>query len=269
MSLETRALFHDLAARGARFPIGTDLVLSEREHPGQVKLDGTALGQVMVESARRWNTPLAIPLMDLAVEKEWLGCAMGVPADRLHTWHMEGPVPRAMPPAPPTARLLANAAAIRHVARHSDLVACGMCIGPFSLMTKLVADPITPVYTAGLGERDEEVENLEQLLALCTDLVLRSVDLQIEAGIKAVMVCEPAANTVYFSPKQLEAGSDIFDRCVMDHNRRIAAHLAERGVALIFHDCGELTPSLIEKLATLNPAVLSLGSSRLLWEDAR
>ncbi|MFO1491785.1 MAG: hypothetical protein U1F87_12945 [Kiritimatiellia bacterium] len=38
------------------------------------------------------------------------------------------------------------------------------------------------------------------------------MDLQIEAGIKAIMVCEPAA-TVYFS-KQLEVGADTFDRYV-------------------------------------------------------
>ena len=40
------------------------------------------------------------------------------------------------------------------------------------------------------------------------------------------------------------------------------------GVALIFHDCGELTPDLVGKLTTLRPAMLSLGASRLLWEDA-
>ncbi len=266
--MSARTLLLDLAARGACFPIGTDLVLSEQSHPEVVKLDGAALGRVMIEAARRWNTPLAVPLMDLAVEKEWLGLALGVARERVDGWHIDGVVPPRLPSAPPTPRLAANAAAIRHVAAHSDLIACGMCIGPFSLMTKLVSDPITPVFTAGLGETDEDVERVEHLVDLCTDVVLHSIDAQIDAGVRALMVCEPAANTVYFSPKQLAAGADTFERYVMTPNRRIATRLAERGVALIFHDCGELTPGLVGQLATLRPAMLSLGASRLLWEDA-
>ena len=155
--MSARTLLLDLAARGARFPIGTDLVLSEQAHPEAIKLDGAALGRVMIESARRWNTPLAVPLMDLAVEKEWLVLALGVARDRVDGWHLDGVVPARLPAAPPTPRLTANAAAIRHVTEQSDRIPCGMCIGPFSLMTKLVSDPITPVFTAGLGETDEDV----------------------------------------------------------------------------------------------------------------
>ena len=266
--MSARTLLLDLAARGARFPIGTDLVLSEQAHPEAIKLDGAALGRVMIESACRWNTPLVVPLMDLAVEKEWLGLALGIARDRVDGWHIDGVIPTRLPAAPPTPRLAANAAAIRYVAEHSDRIPCGMCIGPFSLMTKLVSDPITPVYTAGLGETDEDVERLERLLDLCTEVVLQSIDQQVAAGVRALMVCEPAANTVYFSPKQLAAGADTYDRYVMTPNRRIAARLEESGVALIFHDCGELTPELVGKLTTLRPAMLSLGASRLLWEDA-
>ena len=43
----------------------------------------------------------------------------------------------------------------------------------------------------------------------------------------------------------------------------------EHGVDLILHNCGELTPKMVEAFATeLHPAILSLGSSRKLWEDA-
>jgi len=38
---------------------------------------------------------------------------------------------------------------------------------------------------------------------------------------------------------------------------------------LIFHDCGELTDAMVEAFNELDPAVLSLGCSRTLWEDAR
>ena len=109
---------------------------------------------------------------------------------------------------------------------------------------------------------------MEKLLVLATALVLKTIDHQIDAGAKAVIICEPAANTVYFSPKQLEAGADTFERHVMAHNRRIAEHMARRGVDLIFHDCGELTPDMVTEIGSLRPAMLSLGGSRLLWEDA-
>jgi hypothetical protein len=40
------------------------------------------------------------------------------------------------------------------------------------------------------------------------------------------------------------------------------------GADLWFHDCGELTDAMISGFCTLDPAVLSLGSSRPLWEVA-
>jgi uroporphyrinogen-III decarboxylase len=37
---------------------------------------------------------------------------------------------------------------------------------------------------------------------------------------------------------------------------------------LLFYNCGELTPWFIERFASLNPAILSLGSPVKLWEAA-
>ncbi len=85
-----------------------------------------------------------------------------------------------------------------------------------------------------------------------------------------MMLCEPAANRVYLSPKQIERGSDVFERFVMQPNLRVKALLEESGADLILHDCGELTDFMVEQFATrIHPVILSLGSSRKLWEDAR
>jgi hypothetical protein len=55
----------------------------------------------------------------------------------------------------------------------------------------------------------------------------------------------------------------------MRPNLRIREQLASAEVDLIFHDCGELTGFMVEQFATrLDPAILSMGSSRKLWEDA-
>ena len=73
MATPTRRLAPDhllrLAASGLRTPIGTDLLLHEQEDPEAVRRDGKRLAGVVREAAERYRTPLAIPLMDLRVEK--------------------------------------------------------------------------------------------------------------------------------------------------------------------------------------------------------
>jgi uroporphyrinogen-III decarboxylase len=265
----TPNFFQQLAARQARVPIGTDLEIAREPDPEASRRDGERLASVIERAAQRWKTPLAVPLMDLTIEKEWLGIALDRPAASGGTWHFEDEeIPAAMPDTPGTDKLVANCDAIRRVAGIPGMFPCGMCIGPFSLMTKLVSDPITPVFLAGMGEQDEDVARIEALIPLCTEIVLRHARMQVEAGAKAVIVCEPAANTVYFSPLQLEDGVDTFERFVMQPNRRVVEMLKQNSADLIFHDCGELTDSMVRDLATLKPAMMSLGCSRQLWHDA-
>ena len=84
-----------------------------------------------------------------------------------------------------------------------------------------------------------------------------------------MLVCEPAASTAFISPRQMKAGSPIFEQLVLTPNRRLGAALEQAGADLIFHACGELTAGMVRDLAVrLGPAVMSLGSSRRLWEDA-
>jgi uroporphyrinogen-III decarboxylase len=274
-----RTFYLDLARSGARFPIGAHLVLGERADPERLLLDGEALGRVVEEAAHRYQTPLGVPLMDLTVEKADLGAMLGVPEGELGTWHVadcpdDGTIERveAALGSPPTPRLKANAEAIRYVAERTALLPMGMAIGPFSLMTKLLADPITPVFLAGAGAGgadDPTVRTVEVALELAIRTVQRSIRIQVQAGARAVVLCEPAANRVYISPRQLANGSDVFERLVMEPNRRIRRTLAEGGADLVFHDCGELVDAMVAGLVALDPVILSLGSSRRLWEDAR
>lgn len=264
-----RSFYLELAATGLRMPIGTHLLLQKHPDHERILLDGTRLGQVVADGATRFRTPLAVPLMDLTLEKESLLTAMGVPAEKIAASHLTQPPPLADFHLTP--RMRATCDAIAHVAKHPCLVPIGMGIGPFSLMTKLVADPITPVYLAGTGVTaadDPEVELVECVIEAGTLLIESYFQAQIDAGAKAIIICEPAANRVYFSPNQLEQNFDIFDRFVTHPLRRIKQRFDAQGVDLIFHDCGELTDGMVERFAALDPAMLSLGSSRMLWEDA-
>jgi uroporphyrinogen-III decarboxylase len=197
----------------------------------------------------------------LRLEKADLACRLGIP--NAETWHFAGPF------AP---RNQAHIDAVRYIACETDLVPVGMAIGPFSLMTKLLEDPITPVAMAGMGMTDEDdpgVLAVVRCLEIAEAAVTRSVAAQVTAGAQAVLICEPAANVVYLSPRQIEAGSDIFERFVIAPNLRLRERMAAAGVDLIFHNCGQLTSRMVEQFAhRLHPAVLSLGSSRVLWEDA-
>ncbi len=271
-----RKFYLDLARRGLRFPVGTHLVLHDQPDPEEIVLDGQRLGQVYVRSAERYRTPLAIPLMDLTVEKEAMLSLLGIPTETAGDWHFQGcptddqitRITRGAG-AVTTPRLRANLDAIRHVAQHSDCTPVGMSIGPFSLLVKIIHDPITAIYLAGTGasaDDDEEVRAVERGLDLSMAIILASIKAQIDAGAKAIFLCEPAANRVYISPMQMDAGVDLFERFVMTHNRRLKKLLDDHQVDLILHDCGEVTDPMIQHLASLDPAILSLGSPRKLWE---
>jgi uroporphyrinogen decarboxylase len=272
-----RTWYNDLAASGLRMPIGADLVFREKPDAEEIVLDGRRLGAVIEEAARRFRTPLAVPLMDLTIEKACFLEILGLPSEEVANYHFrEPPGPEAAERAAasdrfPTPRLRASIEAVAHIARETDLVPVGMTIGPFSLTTKLIADPISPVYLAGKGAsaaEDEEVRLFEELLEAATRVILRSVEAQLKAGARMVIIAEPAANSVFFSPRQIEAGSDIFERYAMAPNRRIRELLRPHGADLFYHSCGEVTEGMVKAFAALDPAILSLGSSRKLWEDA-
>lgn len=259
-------------------PIGTDLVLNEEQSPESILLDGPRLGAVAMRAAERFRTPLAVPLMDLRIEKQAMLQALGAPDPDDEAYLLsddpgddgEAMLMAALP-ALQTPRMVASCDAIRWVAARQGFLPIGMSIGPFSLMTKLMPDCITAVYMAGEGMTGEdmpEVAALERILRMGTELILHYHRLQIQAGAKAIFICEPAANLVYISPKQIAAGSDVFDTCVMTNLRRIKEQLDRHHVDLILHDCGELVAPMIEALASLRPAMLSLGSSVKLWEAA-
>lgn len=270
-----RSYLLGLAAAGLRMPIGADLVLHGLPDAEAVRLDARRLGRVVEETARRFGTPLAIPLMDLRLEKAGLLAQLGIEDE---TFQFAGPpsdadierVRAAAVPFGPATE--AHIGSIRYIAEETDLTPVGMGIGPFSLATKLVADPITPLALAGMGvtaEEDPGVRLIERCLEMAETEVARACEAQVRAGTRAVVVCEPAANVVYISPKQMAAGADTFERFVIAPDLRLRDRLAAAGAALIFHDCGQLCDPMVRAFGErLHPEMLSLGSSRRLWEDA-
>lgn len=275
----SRALFLDLAARRHRVPIAADLVLHLHAATERIVADGDLLGAVIAEAAACFHTPLAFPLMDLRLEKAELLRFFDVPPHEAEKFHFATAPSAAqrreyahsLRCTAPGVRVAAAIRSVYHLRARTQLFPIAMCIGPYSLTSKLMADPITPTYLAGSGvsaAEEPDVALLEACLDLSLTCILHEVELALGAGARAVFVAEPAANQVYFSPLQLAGGSDIFERCVLAPNRRIADLVADRGAELIFHCCGELTDQMVAGFGALRPALLSLGSSRQLARDA-
>jgi hypothetical protein len=274
-----RPLLLELAAAGHRLPIGADLVLHEEPQPEEARLDSVRLGRVIERAARRYRTPLAFPLMDLRLEKADLLSAFDVSADAVDSFHFhEAPGEDAIARVtrqderPFPAGSIAQQGALHYIATQTDLVPVGMAIGPFSLMTKLLEDPITPLAMAASGVSEEEnpgVRLASAALRMALATVLRSVRAQTAAGARAVILCEPAVSVTYLSPRMMARAPQVLEQFVLDPLRRVRDQIASGGADLILHDCGQLSTGLVQKLASeLHPAMLSLGSSRRLWEDA-
>jgi uroporphyrinogen-III decarboxylase len=271
-----REFYLDLAKSGRRLPIATHLVLHEKADPEAILLSGPRMAAVMAETARRFESPLALPVMDLTLEKDFMLQAIGVAAADAAAYHFEEPPSPSQIAAVEAAsildhpRMAANCSALHELAREREaLLPIGMSIGPFSLLSKMLRDPIVAIYLAGSGtgpEDSEEVALLQSLLPLCESVIRRSCEAQIDAGAAAVFVCEPAANSVFFSPKQLEEGSAVWDDFVIEPNKRLKKLFESRGVDLIFHDCGSLSTAMVASFAALDPAMISFGSPVKLWE---
>src|SRR5450755_362969 len=160
MSLE---YYLGLARAGCRMPIGTDLVLHEHADAGEIVVDGGRLGQVIAEAACRYRTPLAVPLMDLRLEKADLLDKFDVPEAQVDAFHFDSAPSKedvtrvaASTDASFPDRCRAHFDSIRYVSQETKLVPVGMAIGPFSLMTKQMGDPIVPIAMAGMGVTGDE-----------------------------------------------------------------------------------------------------------------
>jgi uroporphyrinogen-III decarboxylase len=274
-----RNYYLQLAKEGARMVLATDMVLKEKANHEALLNEGDELGKIIIESSNRYDLPLALPFMDLSLEKEWLLTILGVEKSKIEKYHFDTPLDESIIKQVKdkletltTPRIEATCKALTYVAQHSDKLPVGMCIGPFSLMTKLIAEPITPVFLAAMGGTaadDASIKNAEIILQLAELIIIRYIQKQATAGAKAICVCEPAANKVYISPETMTAEEgDIFDRYVIAINQRIADEMTRNGVDLIFHDCGDITPMMLKKISTLHPVILSLGSPVKLWDAA-
>lgn len=274
-----RNYYLQMAKGATRMVLATDMVLKEKANHEELLNDGDELGKIILESANRYDLPLALPFMDLSLEKEWLLILLSIEKSKIGKYHFDENLDESIIQKVKkgltkisTTRIDATCNALTYVAKNSNKLAVGMCIGPFSLMTKLISEPISPVFLAAMGETaeyDASIKKVVIILQLAELIITKYIQKQAAAGAKAICVCEPAANKIYISPDVMtEETGDIFDRYVISINQRIKDEMTRNDVDLIFHDCGNITPLMLKKISTLHPVILSLGSPVKLWDAA-
>jgi uroporphyrinogen-III decarboxylase len=272
-----RSFYLEMAKAGTMMVLATDMLLKEKSNHKVLLTSGVELGKIILESANRYDMPLALPLMDLSLEKQWLLTLLDIEESKIEEFHFNTDLDESIIQEVKdkletitTTRVEATCEALTYVSTNSNKLSVGMCIGPFSLMTKLIAEPITPVFLAAIGETASEnasIKNVEIVLQLTELIITKYVQKQIVAGAKAICVCEPSANIIYISPEVMsDATNDIFDRYVISINQRIKDEMTKNNVDLMVHDCGVLTPLMLKKISILDPVLISLGSPVKLWE---
>ena len=125
-----RAYYLKLAENGTRMAIATHLVLHDHADHEEILRDGQRLGALLSEAATYFNSPLAMPVMDLTMEKEALLLAYGIAEADIDTYHFrEDPGPDW--DIPLTERQKVTCEALAYVAKEGKYISTGMGIGPF------------------------------------------------------------------------------------------------------------------------------------------
>ena len=236
------------------------------------------VGPALIRAAARYNAPFIFSKMDLTREQATLARSLGLsePGD-LESFHFN-----MVPEDGPAAELskkewfsskeweeqLSN---VMYAHANSTLPVLGSAIGVFTLITKMMQGEkaIVAVSMHGSGETatgDPDVALLLWLLPICEKVVTQSVTAQLNAGAAGIMIADPAAQVNFIPPSMPE----MFEKFVVEPNRRIRELIERRNADLFFHCCGELVPEYVSEFGhSIHPTVLSLGSSRCLWEDAK
>ena len=146
------SVYLQIAEEGLCMPLATNMVLHEGASEADIERalsNGDELGRVLVRAARRFGAPLAIPHMDLKLEKELLLRGLRLGPGSAPAFHFKqtptASEAQAMITAlaePLPSALQAQVDAVSFVVGSApELVPCAMTIGPFSLMTTLLEDP--------------------------------------------------------------------------------------------------------------------------------
>ena len=231
----------------------------------------------MLEAAERFDNPMALPVMDLTLEKDILLQTMGIPAEETAAFHFDdvpGPeqlaeLARGLYVTTRHPRIKANCEALSLPRHAGTVVSVGMrSIGPFSLLTKLVKDRIVRFSWRAAASRrrtSRDVALIHAVLALAEAVVRGNGAAQIEAPARAIFLASRRRTGSIFRRgrsgrrdglrRVRDRAQPAPEACARRRRRRSAFPRLRRSDSGDGHFLRELKPKLI-----------SFGSSVKLWE---
>lgn len=208
--------------------------------------------QAMALIARETPTLAAISLMDLSVEAEAFGAQVRFTTDevpaiigQLVSDEDEANALEVPDLTAGRAPLCVEAVRQARDAIHDKPLMAGM-IGPYSLAGRL-CDVTEIMYLCY-----DEPETVHIVLDKVTQYLIRYGQAMKAAGADGVMIAEPLAGIL--SP-------DMAAEFSMPYVRRIIAALQDEDFAVVYHNCGNAVPAMLEDIYALGAAAYHFGNA--------
>ncbi|MBQ3127111.1 MAG: uroporphyrinogen decarboxylase family protein [Clostridia bacterium] len=214
--------------------------------------DSTLQAEGMRLVAERTPSAAAVSLMDLSVEAECFGAQVRFSDDEVPTVvgrliHDEDEAEVLTVPAVGTARSGIYIDAVRRAAELiTDRPVFAGMIGPFSLAARLfdVSEIMLDCY--------DEPDMVHTVLGKATDFLIAYARAYREAGADGILMAEPVAGLL--SPA-LEAEFSA------PYVKRIVEAVQDENFLLIYHNCGDNTPAMLDSILTTGAAAYHFGNS--------
>jgi uroporphyrinogen decarboxylase len=209
-----------------------------------------AMGMRMISD--KYNMPAALSFMDLSVEAEAFGAHTVYAADEVPTIIGQVVATREQAdalkvPQVGDGRTGVNIDAIKKAVKLivNKPVFAG-CTGPFSLAGRLMNVNEVMVYLY------EEPEIVHTVLRKATDFLIEYIEEYKKAGADGIVLAEPLAGLL--SPKLIKEFSTKYVR-------EIVEAVQDKGFLVIYHNCGNEVPKLVEQILETGCIVFHFGDS--------
>lgn len=223
---------------------GTTIKLAQQNAGEHIK--------IIRQIVHRWHPDIVFTLMDLSVEANALGRETLFPLNEAATvvnFHYEKERDLSLMKR---VNILEDGRLISYIETHrwmkeklpSDILRGAYVTGPYTL-----AGLIMGAENAAM-ETMIDPEGFHELCALCIDKISDYTRVMIDAGAQIIAVLEPSA--VMLGPEQFREFSMMYTKSIIN-----LCH--QRGVAMVYHICGN-TEHLLESLNESGADALSLDS---------
>jgi len=212
--------------------------------------ESRAIGMRLI--ADKFDMPAALGYMDLSVEAEAFGAETvysdaEIPTIIGQLLKTEEDVDELTVPEIGTGRTGSSIDVVkRALTMIKDRPVFGQCIGPFSLAGRLMN--VNEIMVLCLSEP----ELVGKVLRKATDFLLKYAQEYKKAGAQGLVIAEPLAGIL---------GPELIEEFSSDYVRELIAAVQDDHFVVIYHNCGNAVPFLLDSITSLGCSALHFGDS--------